>query len=76
MFFILQAAPQTASARALQALNRQQEVLKEKEVKLKAEAAELSSSLQNAEERILSAKKEQHLLKEQLEKLDIFGNKR
>ncbi|KAK3913897.1 Selenocysteine-specific elongation factor [Frankliniella fusca] len=70
-----EAAPQTASARALQALTRQQEMLKEKESKLHAEAEELRSSLHKAENQIETAKKQQSELNEQLQQLNISGNK-
>lgn len=70
-----ESAPQTASARALEALTRQQEMLKEKEVKLTTEVDELRSSIREAEDRIDAAKKEQLQLAEHLQQLDISGNK-
>ncbi|XP_026292370.1 coiled-coil domain-containing protein 93 isoform X2 [Frankliniella occidentalis] len=70
-----EAAPQTASARALQALTRQQEMLKEKESKLQVEAEELRRSLQEAENRIVIAKNQQFDLNEQLQQLNITGNR-
>lgn len=70
-----EAAPQTASTRALQALTRQKDLLKEKELKLMAEAEELRNSLHEAENRVLSAKNKQLELKEQLQQLDISENK-
>lgn len=68
--------PQTASTRALQALRRQQDLLKERESKLQAEADDLQNSIREAENRINLGKKEQIELQEQMQQLEVSGNKR
>lgn len=70
-----EATPQTASARALQALARQKETLKDRESKLLSAADELRRSLQEAESRIEVAKKEQEELQEQMQQLNVSENK-
>lgn len=68
--------PQTASTRALQALRRQQDMLKERESKLQAEADELQNSIREAENQITLVKKEKIELQEQMQQLNVSENKR